>query len=83
MNNLTLIYKELARGPLDIRVAAHEENSKICFDVADLLHNTPGRLVRELRNNTDYTETLDWIRMRARQKNLTKWLDMIISENDD
>lgn len=79
MNNLTLVYKILARGLLDIRIAAHEQNSKASFDLADLLHNIPLRLERELRNNTDYTETLYWIRMRAGQKELTKWLDVIIS----
>jgi hypothetical protein len=80
MNNLSLIHKILARALLDIRIAAHEQNSKIAFDLSDLVHNVPLQLERELKGNTDFTETLNWIRMRAEQKKLTKWLDAVVAE---
>ncbi len=78
MNNLALIYDILARALLDIRVAAHEQNAGVAFELSDLLHNVPLRLKIEMENNTDCTETLEWIRMRAEQKKLTRWLDRII-----
>lgn len=75
MENEILIYRVLAKGLLDIRVASHENNSKVVFHLADFLHNVPLHMDRARQEGKDYSEILESMRERAEQKGMTKWLD--------
>lgn len=75
MDKLGLIYEILSDGLLDARVSAHEGEMKMAFDLVDLFHSIPSKLNRERIDGTDYSETLAWLRMRAEQKKLSRWLD--------
>jgi hypothetical protein len=81
VENELLVYKILARGLLDIRIASHEGNSRVAFEIADLLHNVPRQLERVRKEGADCVEILDWIRMRAEQKGIIKWLDNALSSD--
>jgi len=80
MDNQVAIYRVLAKGLLDIRVAAHESNTKVVFHLADLLHNVPHQMERECSTGSNYSDVLEWLRMRAEQKGMTKWLTAALSE---
>ncbi len=80
MDYESLVQLLLARALLDIRIAANEENVKVCFALSDLFHNVPYQMKRIRESNGDYLEILDWLKMRAEQKSISKWLEHAISE---
>lgn len=80
MNNEVLVLRLLARAFLDIRIAANDGNSKAAFALADLFHNVPYQLERVRQQEGDFAEVLVSLRTRASQKNLTKWLESALSD---
>lgn len=80
MNNEYLVQMLIARAFLDIRVAANEGNNIICFALSDLFHNVPYQVQVVQKENGDYDEIIDWLKMRADQKNISSWLNHAISE---
>jgi hypothetical protein len=80
MDNEQLVYKLLARALLDIRIASDEDNSRVSFELSDLFHNVPYQLARIRQDNGDYSEIIEWLKMRCEQKNMSKWLENVISE---
>lgn len=75
MDSQSMVYRLLARGLLEIRVASIQGDSKVAFHLADLLHNVPLQMERVRHDGGDYSEMLGWLRMRAEQKSLSRWLD--------
>jgi hypothetical protein len=74
MNSQTLVNRLLARAFLDIRIAAHEGNSKAAFEIADLFHNVPFQVERIREEAGDFQDVLDSLEMRAAQKKMGEWL---------
>jgi hypothetical protein len=71
---------------VDIRADAHEHGGKVSFHLADLFHNVPLALDREIRDGGDGSAALRLLRERAEEKGLTKWLDQVLpidTEGDD
>lgn len=82
MNNDILIDKLMARALLDIRIAASEGNSDICFALSDLFHNIPLQIIKAKNNSGNYSDILDWLKMRAEQKKILGWLNNAITESE-
>lgn len=80
MNNEFLVQLLIARAFLDIRLAAGEGNTKVCFALSDLFHNVPYQMKRIREDNGDCIEIINWLKMRAEQKNISSWLNHAISE---
>jgi hypothetical protein len=80
MEHESKLYNLLAKGLLDIRLAAHEDNAKVAFHISDLLHNVPLQISRAHQEKKDCSDILEWVRMRAEQKGMSKWLDNALSE---
>ena len=80
MEDESLIYAVLHRGFLDIRLAAHENNSKVAFRLADFLHNVPLHMGGVRREGKDFSEVLRFMRERAELKGMTGWLDHALAD---
>lgn len=80
MESELLLHQLLARAMLDIRIYSLEGKCDIVFDIADLFHNIPLQMARIHRDNGDYLEIIDWLRMRASQKKMINWLNNAIFE---
>jgi hypothetical protein len=76
----SLILALLQRALIDIRMFSREENIRSCENLSDLFHNVPLQLRKIRKEGGDYQEVLDWISMRAEQKNMTNWLRIAIAE---
>ena len=81
MSDDILIEKLIARALLDIRIAASEGNSDICFALSDLFHNIPLQIIKAKDNPGSYPDILDWLKMRAEQKKILGWLNNAIIES--
>lgn len=81
MNDDILVEKLMARAFLDIRIAASEGNSDICFALSDLFHNIPLQIIRAKEKSENYSDILNWLKMRAEQKKISGWLNNAIAES--
>jgi hypothetical protein len=75
-----LVFRLLARGLLDIRVASYEKQHEVAFALADLFHNIPYQMERARTAGDDCSDILAWIRMHAEQKDMSAWLDHALAE---
>ena len=66
---------------LDIRACAGEK--KVCFALADVLHNVPLAIARAIDGQTTFEEILAEIRERFQFRKCEAWLDNIIAHHDD
>lgn len=75
-----LVLELLARALLDIRIFSSEENNRACNGLADLFHNVPLHLRKIREDGGDFQEAMDWIVMRASQKNMSQWLQNALND---
>ena len=80
MDKELLVHEILARAFLDIRVASHDDHPRVCFEISDLFHNVPYQLARLRKEKGDFSEIINWLRDRAEKKQMTSYLEHIISE---
>lgn len=80
INHKHLLQMLLARALLDIRIAASEENYKVCYTLSDLFHNVPYQMNRVDAEYGDYLEVIEWLEARSTQMKISKWFDHALSE---
>ena len=80
MNSKTLVLKLLARALLEIRIASHEGNSRMAFEIADIFHNVPYQIERIQGSDGNYQEIVDGLEMRCEQKGMKSWLQNAIAD---
>lgn len=76
----SLVLALLTRAMIDIRVFSSDGNSRACHSMSDLFHNVPLQIRRIRSEGGDFQEILDWINMRAEQKNMAGWLQKAIAD---
>lgn len=79
MNNEALVLKLLAHALLEIRIASHEVNSRMAFEIADVFHNVPYQIERIQGGDGSYQEIVNWLEMRCEQKGMKSWLQNAIA----
>ncbi|MCX7257016.1 MAG: hypothetical protein NTZ64_09830 [Polaromonas sp.] len=79
MNKETLVLKLVAYALLEIRIASHEGNSRLAFEIADVFHNVPYQIERIKIGDGNYQEIINWLEMRCEQKGMTSWLKNAIA----
>jgi len=60
---------------LDIRIAAYSQDSRTCFVLSDVFHNTPLQINRADKGEMSYAEILTWIQKKCEERSCTFWLD--------
>ena len=80
MTSKELVYRLLARALLDIRIAAHEEEHRRAFHIADLFHNVPLRLIGKPHTEHFFADVLDDLRTRSEQKGIGAWLSNAVAD---
>ena len=80
VNSEFLVYRLLARALLDIRIAALDGNTKAALDLADLFHNVPYQIGRIRKQDGDYSEIINYLELRCKQKGLTSWLKTALKD---
>ena len=54
-------------------------DKKVCFALADILHNVPGQIARAIDGKMTYEEILADIRQRCRDQKCEPWLDVLLA----
>ncbi|EOF5434822.1 hypothetical protein ACK1MO_004588 [Salmonella enterica] len=74
MKNEFILMRLVARGLLDIRVAASSGNVKACLVLSDFIHNLPYSIEQIVKGNMSYQNVMEDLKDRARVKNMEGWL---------
>ena len=80
MEKKEIILRLLYFALIEIRTACNEDNKKVCLMLSNLMHNIPLQIIRIEKDDGDYQEILDWIRMRCQQMECESWLDNALSQ---
>lgn len=74
MKNECILMRLVARGLLDIRIAATSGNIKACLILSDFIHTLPYSIEKILNGDMTYQDVLEDLNERARIKNMEGWL---------
>lgn len=74
MDTKTIIYELLYDMLIEIRGEAAAIKNPLIFHLSDLFHNTPSQLLLS-NNQEDYEELFLWLKNRAKEKGIEKWLE--------
>lgn len=74
MKNECVLMRLVARGLLDIRIAAASGNIKACLVLSDFIHALPYSIERVLKGDISYQDVIEDLNERAKIKNMEGWL---------
>lgn len=80
MQDVSVILKLIARGLIDIRIAANSGNSKDCFILSDFIHVLPNTVNCMLNDGRRYEDVMHNLYGRAKIKNMEEWLDNALND---
>ncbi|MEW3052088.1 hypothetical protein [Escherichia coli] len=75
-----VILKLIARGLIDIRIAANSGNSKACFILSDFIHVLPHTANCMVNDWQSYEDVMNDLYARAKIKNMEDWLDNALND---
>lgn len=75
-----VILKLIARGLIDIRIAANSGNSKACFILSDFIHILPHTANCMVNDGQSYDDVMNDLYARAKIKNMEDWLDNALND---
>ncbi|MFS3477940.1 hypothetical protein ACK6SM_05525 [Escherichia fergusonii] len=75
-----VILKLIARGLIDIRIAANSGNSKACFILSDFIHVLPHTANCMVNDGQSYDDVMNDLYARAKNKNMEDWLDNALND---
>ncbi|HHD6439334.1 TPA: hypothetical protein ACNTCD_004337, partial [Escherichia coli] len=75
-----VILKLIARGLIDIRIAANSGNSKACFILSDFIHVLPHTANCMVNDGQSYEDVMNDLYARAKIKNMEDWLDNALND---
>lgn len=75
-----VILKLIARGLIDIRIAANSGNSKACFILSDFIHVLPHTANCMVNDGQSYEDVMNNLYARAKIKNMEDWLDNALND---
>ncbi|EFL4497134.1 hypothetical protein [Escherichia fergusonii] len=75
-----VILKLIARGLIDIRIAANSGNSKACFILSDFIHVLPHTANCMVNDGQSYDDVMNDLYARAKIKNMEDWLDNALND---
>ncbi|WP_270829541.1 hypothetical protein [Escherichia fergusonii] len=75
-----VILKLIARGLIDIRIAANTGNSKACFILSDFIHVLPHTANCMVNDGQSYEDVMNDLYARAKIKNMEDWLDNALND---
>ncbi|HAP3345944.1 TPA: hypothetical protein ACH9NE_003236 [Escherichia coli] len=75
-----VILKLIARGLIDIRIAANSGNSKDCFILSDFIHVLPHTANCMVNDGQSYEDVMNDLYARAKIKNMEDWLDNALND---
>ena len=75
-----VILKFIARGLIDIRIAANSGNSKACFILSDFIHVLPHTANCMVNDGQSYEDVMNDLYARAKIKNMEDWLDNALND---
>lgn len=80
MQDVSVILKLIARGLIDIRIAANSGNSKACFILSDFIHVLPHTANCMVNDGRRYEDVMNDLYARAKIKNMADWLDNALND---
>ncbi|MHA0122535.1 hypothetical protein ACXYUZ_04630 [Escherichia coli] len=75
-----VILKLIARGLIDIRIAANSGNSKACFILSDFIHVLPHTANCMVNDGQSYEDVMNDLYARAKIKKMEDWLDNALND---
>ena len=75
-----VILKLIARGLIDISIAANSGNSKACFILSDFIHVLPHTANCMVNDGQSYEDVMNDLYARAKIKNMEDWLDNALND---
>ncbi|HEA0456663.1 TPA: hypothetical protein RU923_004597 [Escherichia coli] len=75
-----VILKLIARGLIDVRIAANSGNSKACFILSDFIHVLPHTANCMVNDGQSYEDVMNDLYARAKIKNMEDWLDNALND---
>ncbi|EKA4234645.1 hypothetical protein OLH81_004793 [Escherichia coli] len=75
-----VILKLIARGLIDIRIAANSGNSKACFILSDFIHVLPHTANCMVNDGQSYEDVMNDLYARAKIKNMEDWLGNALND---
>lgn len=72
-----LVHRLLFQALLEMRSESHESGNKVVFHLADLFHN-PSIMMEKAAigdPNCGYDDVLEFLKKRAQEKGIEKWLE--------
>lgn len=77
MTDKEFIFKLLFRAFLDIRIAAHSQDSWTCFILSDIFHNVPLQLNQANKEEINYADIIASIQMRCEERKCLSWFNNV------